>query len=139
MKKRLALSLVAILTCASVATADIQSPPGHAFNWSRKLSRGIANLAYGPLEILSYWSRSNHTDGSLAASVVGPIEGTKRALVRVGYGVFEVLTFPAPAYKGTFRPATYRKQRIDPWFGYDEFAPQLGVSGQAGYSRTQNW
>ena len=139
MKNRIALTLVAVLTCGSMAFADIQSPPGSVWNWSRKLSRSIANLAYAPLEGLSYWNRSNRTDGGVAASVVAPIEGLKRTLVRVGYGVFEVVTFPVPAYKGTYRPPYHRKARVDPWFGYDEFAPQFGITGQAGYSRTQVW
>ena len=139
MKKRIALTLVAVFTCGSMAFADIQSPPGSVYNWTRKLSRAIANLAYGPLEGISYWGRANRTDGSVAASVVGPIEGLRRTVVRVGYGVFEVVTFPVPTYKGTYRPPYHRKARIDPWFGYDEFAPQFGITTQANYSRTQNW
>ena len=47
MKNRIFLSLIAAVTVCSVAQADIQSPPGHHFNWSRKLSRGIGNLLYG--------------------------------------------------------------------------------------------
>ncbi len=139
MKMRFALTLVALLSVGVSAFADIQSPPGAEWNWSRKLARGLANLAYGPGEIFSYHSRSLSTDGNVAASMIGPIEGSRRALVRVGYGLFDVLTFPVPIYKGTYRPPYYVKQRIDPWFGYDEFSPQLGISAQASYSRTQVW
>jgi putative exosortase-associated protein (TIGR04073 family) len=139
MKKRFITTLLAVVTCGSMAFADIQSSPGSVWNWSRKLSRGIANLAYAPTEILSYWNRSNHTDGNIGSSIIAPIEGLKRTVVRVGYGVFEVVTFPAPVYKNGFRPPYYKKQRIDPWFGYDEFSPQLGISSQASYGRTQAW
>jgi putative exosortase-associated protein (TIGR04073 family) len=139
MKKRFLLTLVSILTIGSMAMADIQSSPGAKWNWSRKLSRGLANVIYGPVEILTTWNRSNRADGSSTAAVEGPIEGLKRSLVRVGYGVFEIVTFPAPAYKGTYRPPYYRKERIDPWKGYDEFPPQLGIQTQAGYTRTQVW
>ena len=139
MKMRLATTLVALTTFGSIAFADIQSPPGAEWNWSRKLARGIANLAYGPGEILSYHTRSLESEGNVGASIIGPVEGTKRALVRVGYGIFDVATFPVPLYKGTYRPPYYRKQRIDPWFGYDEFSPVLGISGSAAYSRTQSW
>ncbi len=139
MKKRLATTLVALATFGSIAFADIQSPPGAEWNWSRKLARGLANLAYGPGEILSYHTRSLETEGNIAASAIGPVEGTKRALVRIGYGIFDVATFPVPCYKGTYRPPYYRKQRIDPWFGYDEFSPALGASGSATYSRIQRW
>ncbi len=139
MKKRLATTLVALSTLGSIAFADIQSPPGAEWNWSRKFARGLANLVYGPGEILSYYDRSLEEHGNVGASLIGPIEGTKRALVRMGYGVFDVATFPVPAYKGTYRPPYYRKQRIDPWFGYDEFSPEIGISGTSTYSRTQNW
>jgi putative exosortase-associated protein (TIGR04073 family) len=139
MKMRIATTLVALFAFSSLAFADIQASPGSQWNWSRKLSRGLANLAYGPMEIFSYWSRPNVTDGNVAASAIAPIEGLKRTLVRVGYGVFEVVTFPAPAYKAGYRPPYFKKQRIDPWFGYDEFAPQLGITSQASYSRTQVW
>lgn len=139
MKMRFVTLLAAVFAFGSLAFADIQSSPGSHWNWSRKLARGLGNLAYGPMEIFSYWGRSNKTEGNVAASMIGPVEGVKRALVRVGYGVFEVVTFPAPAYKGTYRPPYFKKQRIDPWFGYDEFAPQLGITSQASYSRTQIW
>ncbi len=139
MKKRIALTLIAVFTCGSLAFADIQSPPAGVWNWSRKLTRGLANLAYGPTEIFSYWARSNHTEGNVGASLITPIEGLKRTVVRIGYGVFEVVTFPSPTYKKTFRPPYYKKQRIDPWYGYGEFSPQLGISSEASYCRTQVW
>ena len=139
MKMRFALTLVALLSVGVSAFADIQSPPGAEWNWSRKLARGLSNLAYGPGEIFSYHSRSLQTEGNVGASMIGPVEGTRRALVRVGYGLFDVLTFPVPLYKGTYRPPYYIKQRIDPWYGYDEFSPQLGISAQASYSRLQVW
>lgn len=139
MKKRIVLTLTALFTLGSIAFADIQSPPGSVWNWTRKLSRALSNLAYAPFEIPNYAIRSLRTDGNVGSSTVAPIEGIRRTLVRVGYGVFEVTTFPVPVYKGTYRPPYHRKQRIDPWFGYDEFPPQLGITGQATYSRTQNW
>jgi putative exosortase-associated protein (TIGR04073 family) len=139
MKKRFLLALVSILTIGSMAMADIQSSPGAKWTWSRKLSRGLANVIYGPMEIFSTWNRSIRSDGSSTAGTETPIEGLRRSLVRVGYGVFEIITFPEPAYKGTFRPPYYRKARIDPWKGYDEFPPQLGIQTQSNYCRTQVW
>lgn len=139
MKKRIALLLFGALTVGSLAIADVQSPPGAKWNWSRKLSRGLANLAYGASEVLVTWQRTNRSEGNHAAGSDMVVEGTKRTLVRVGYGIFEVVTFPFPAYKGTYRPPYYKKERIDPWFGYEEFSPQVGFTSQAGYSRTQSW
>ena len=139
MKKRVSISLLLALVVSGMAFADIQSSPGMKFTWSRKLARAIANIAYGPGEILSTWSRSNRADGNITASTEAPIEGTRRAAVRIGYGVYELVTFPVHSYKGTFRPAIYKKSSTDPWAGYDEFPPQIGIQSQAGYSRTQVW
>ncbi len=139
MKKRTIIFLVAVLTFGSLAIADIQSPPGHQFGWSRKLSRALANIVYGSTEILVTWQRSNRDGGSSQAFTDAAVEGSKRTLVRAGYGIFELATFPVPSYKITYRPPFKHKGAIDPWYGYDEFPPQLGIASQAGYSRVQNW
>jgi putative exosortase-associated protein (TIGR04073 family) len=139
MKSRFLFTLVAVLTIAGIAMADIQSPPGHVWGWSRKLARALANIAYSPSEIIHRWDRGIHQDGNTAAGPLAAVEGTKRCLVRVGYGIFELVTFPAPTYKKTYRPPFYKKERIDPYYGYDEFPPQVGIISQAGYSRTQLW
>ena len=139
MKKYLALILLTLVSLSSIALADIQSPPGHHYNWSRKLSRGFGNLAYGWTEPFNVWTRTNRSDGAHAAAADFFVEGSKRILVRLGYGAYEVLTFPLPTYKLTYRPPYYRKENLDPWWGYTEFSPQLGFISQANYSRTQGW
>jgi putative exosortase-associated protein (TIGR04073 family) len=139
MKKITATLLLAALAFGSIAFADIQSPPGHKWNWSRKLSRALGNLAYGASEVLITWQRSNRSEGNHAAGTDMIVEGSKRTVVRVGYGIFELVTFPFPCYKSTYRPPYYRKEYMDPWFGYGEFSPHTGITGHAGYSRVQNW
>jgi putative exosortase-associated protein (TIGR04073 family) len=139
MKKRTTFSLLLAFLIAGVAYADIQSSIGMRWNWSRKLARAVANIAYSPAEILSTMSRANMDNGNIAAGSEGPIEGTKRGVVRLGYGIYELITFPVHAYKGTYRPPFYKKADIDPWFGYDEFPPQIGIQSQAAYSRHQTW
>ncbi len=142
MKNRYVLSIILALTLcsfSSVANADIQSPPGHHFNWSRKLSRAGANMLYGIGEPLVVWQRTNRTDGGNAAFMDFFIEGLKRTVVRFGYGAYEFMTFPFPTYKLTYRPPYYRKEKIDPWWGYTEFTPQWGAQSDADYSRTQGW
>ena len=140
MKKRALITLaVAVLSLGSFAQADIQSPPGHQWNWSRKLSRGLANLTYGGAEVLNTWIRSNRENGAHGALADMAVEGSKRSVVRVGYGIYEVVTFPFPTYKGTYRPPYYKKERIDPWFGYGEFSPQIGFISQVDYSRVRGW
>jgi putative exosortase-associated protein (TIGR04073 family) len=139
MKKRLSLLIVATALIGGFAWADIQSPPGHHFNWSRKLSRGLANIAYGATEYLNVWNRSNRSDGAHAALSDMAVEGSKRTVVRLGYGIYEVVTFPFPTYKCTYRPPYYRHEALDPWWGYSEFSPQVGFISQVDYGRTQGW
>ncbi|MBL9117302.1 MAG: exosortase system-associated protein, TIGR04073 family [Verrucomicrobiaceae bacterium] len=139
MKKRITFSLLLALLVSGAAFADIQSSPGMRWNWSRKLARAIANIAYSPAEVLSTLSRTNGDNGNVASGSEGVIEGSKRTVVRLGYGIYELITFPVHAYKGTYRPPFYRKADMDPWFGYDEFPPQIGIHSQATYSRTQVW
>ncbi len=139
MKKRVSISLLLVLFTTGLAFADIQSSYGMKWNWSRKLSRAIGNIAYGPAELLSTWARSNRYDGSSTAAMEGPVEGTKRGCVRIGYGVYELLTFPVHSYKGTYRPPFYKKSSIDPWYGYSEFPPQIGIQSQSNNVRSQVW
>ena len=139
MKKRFIFTLLFSAVLTSLAVADIQSPPGHKWNWSRKLSRGLANITYGCSEYLNVWSRSNRSDGAHAAWADTAVEGTKRTLVRLGYGVYEVVTFPCPTYKCTYRPPYSKKEKYDPCWGYQEFSPQVGFISQVDYSRTQSW
>jgi putative exosortase-associated protein (TIGR04073 family) len=139
MKNRIVLSILSLLALCSVAVADIQSPPGHHYNWSRKLSRGVGNVLYGFTEPFNVWQRTNRSDGGNAAFADFFIEGFKRTVVRAGYGVYEIATFPMPTWKMTYRPPYYRKEKIDPWWGYTEFAPQMGSLSEADYSRTQSW
>lgn len=139
MKKLIAITLAATFAVGTLAIADIQSPPGHQFGWSRKLSRALANLAFGGTEYLSVWNKSNRTNGNIGASTDMVVDGSKRVIVRAGYGIYELVTFPLPTWKCTYRPPYYRKGHIDTWYGYDEFPPQVGITSQAGYGRTQNW
>jgi putative exosortase-associated protein (TIGR04073 family) len=139
MKKRLALTLLSLLTLGGVAMADIQSPPGHHYNWSRKLSRGLGNVLYGWVEPFDVFRRTLDSEGGTAAYSDFFVEGPKRTFVRLGYGAYEIITFPLPTFKLTYRPPYYRKENIDPWWGYTDFPPQLGFRSEVHYSRTQPW
>ena len=110
-----------------VAQADIQDPPGARFTGTRKLSRGVANIIYGILEIPVEIQKVNAREGSTVAYSYGIIHGIKKTGVRFGYGVYEVLTFPIPTYKDTFRPFYKKPIEIYPEVGYEEFPPQFGV------------
>lgn len=139
MKNRYLLLAVALLTVSTVAMGDIHSPPGHHFQWSRKLSRGVGNLLFGWLEYPTVWRKSNSSDGAVAAASDFLVEGTRRTFARAVYGIYEVSTFPVPSWKCTYRPPYGTKENIDSWWGYTEFPPQLGFRSEVPYSRSQGW
>lgn len=138
MKNRLLILAITALTLSSTAFGDIQSPPGHHFTWSRKLSRGFGNILFGLQEFPAAWSRTNKSDGGVAAASDFMIEGTKRWLVRLGYGLYETATFPVPSWKCTYRPPYAHKESLDTWWGYTEFPPQLGFRSELPYTRSQS-
>ncbi len=139
MKNRIILTLVGALTVGTLAFADIQSSPGSKWTWSRKLSRSLANLAYGYSEYPVHYQKVAREDGANAAFSAGIVQGTTRTVVRVGYGLYEFATFPFPTYKGGYRPPYSKKERFYPYRGFEEFPPQGGVTSQSAYSRSQSW
>ena len=139
MKNRLLLLAVTAQVLSSTAFGDIQSPPGHHFTWSRKLSRGIGNLMFGWLEYPTTWRKTNQSDGAVAAATDFIVEGTKRTLVRAAYGFYETITFPVPSWKLTYRPPYHHKEVLDNWWGYTEFPPELGFRSEIPYSSSQGW
>ena len=134
-------TLVALLTLALVAMpvvafADIHQPPGAQNDRTRKFSRGLSNIVFGVTEIPSTFSRVNRYEGGAQAFSYGLVEGVRRTAVRMGFGVYEVVTFPAPTYKDGYRQP-YRDIRLDPFKGYREFPPAVGIEGSSQSNRTQ--
>jgi putative exosortase-associated protein (TIGR04073 family) len=129
-----ALAALALVLCASMALADIQSPPAAEYGPTRKLGRGLANIAFGSSELLVSWTEVNDQDGNAAMWSYGIVRGTGRTLARLGYGIYEVALFPFPTYKGSYRPP-YRSDI--PWIhcGYSEFPPELGWETRYDYVR----
>ena len=127
-------SLLALAVTASIALADIQQPPASDYGPTRKLGRGIANIAYGPSEILDSIFSVNYSEGNSAAWSYGLVRGVGRTFARLGYGVYEVATFPFPNVRGSYRPP-YRSDI--PWInsGYQEFPPELGFDTRYSYVR----
>lgn len=129
-----ALFALALVVGASVAFADIQSPPASDYGPTRKLGRGIANIAFGSSELLVSMEEVNNADGNAAMWSYGVVRGVGRTLARLGFGVYEVALFPFPTYKGSYRPPY--KSDI-PWIhcGYSEFPPELGFETRYNYCR----
>ena len=137
MKKFLLILLTAGI--AGIGTADIQSPPAYKHGMLRKLSRAVANLGFGYTEIPVQWARSEMEGGASEQVSYGTIYGAGKTVARVGYGLFELVTFPFPAYKGTYR-APYApgiREEYHPSTGLLEFPPEVGFISGVVHNREQ--
>jgi len=132
MKAVAALLITLMLTFS--AHADIQAPPASDQGPTRKLGRGLSNIAFGVTEIPDQIMAVNYAEGNSAAWSYGLVRGVGRFFARVGYGVYEVALFPFPTHKGTYYPP-YRSDI--PWInsGYQEFPPELGFDTRYNYVR----
>lgn len=122
---------------ATAAFADIQDPPGADYGPTRKLGRAVANILFGGTEIMYTMEDVNAAEGNSAGLGYGAIKGFWRATNRFWSGWGELLTFPYPTYKGSYRPPY--KSDI-PWIngGYQEFPPELGFETKYDYTRFTN-
>lgn len=139
MKNRLLLLALSAMVVTSTAFGDISSPPGHHFNWSRKLSRGVGNILFGWMEYPAVWRKTNASEGNIAAASDLLVEGTKRTVFRAFYGLYETATFPVASWKLTYRPPYAVKESQDSWWGFTEFAPEFNSRSEFSHSRTQGW
>lgn len=136
--------LATFFAFSGIAAADIQAPPGHAYNSTRKLGRALSNILYGFVEIPEQIVRKSDDYGRKAGYSYGVVDGTSRALRRLGYGFYELFTFTCPTYRGTFKPP-YEKCGMDNRIemnvhdGLSEFPPELGFESYYRHSRTQKY
>ncbi len=141
--KKIPLILIALFLSgtSSLVFADIQAPPASDQGPTRKLGRGIANMLYGTTEIIDSMSDVNYTDGNSAAFSYGLVRGLGRTFARLGYGIFETVTFPFPTQHGTYQPPYNNNIQ---WLnsGYSEFPPEVGFETKYDYCRQysiQSW
>ena len=118
------LPAIALLLSATLAHADIQQPPSSEWGPTRKLGRGLGNIAYGITELPDSMMSVNYFEGNSAAFSYGIVRGIGRVFARLGYGLYDTLLFPFPTYKGTYAPP-YRSNVQWIWSGYSEFPPEL--------------
>ena len=143
MKRALVIATV-LFSLTGFAAADIQAPPGSTYTSSRKLGRAIGNILYGFMEVPEQMSRKNKMYGRKAAWSYGFVDGSRRAWKRFGYGWYELFTFGAPTYRGTYKPPYQRcgedhRIEMNPHDGLSEFPPELGFESYFSHSRTQTW
>ena len=135
--KKLALILTLVLSTTTFSSfADIQSPPGYAGR-TLKLGRGLGNLVYGITELPVTWNRTRLRSGSTVAASYGIVDGAKRSVVRMGFGLYEVVTFPFPTYKDGYRSPLPKKEKWDVNHGYSDFPRELGFQSVHDYVRSQ--
>ena len=103
--------LVAVAAITVMGTADVfagagvdmnlsqEEPEGYENLWnrmSRKLGRGVSNVAFGALELPIRIFEVNFNEGAFAAWTFGVISGVGYVVVREVVGVVEIVTFPFP-------------------------------------------
>jgi putative exosortase-associated protein (TIGR04073 family) len=119
---------------AALCRADIHDPPSNSYGPTRKLGRGISNLLFGVAELPHEIATVNTIEGNSAAGGFGVVRGVGRSVMRIGAGIFEILTFPAPVHRGRYYPVLPDATH---WIngGYKEFPPELGNESKYDYVR----
>ena len=127
------LTILLAVAFGAVAYADIQAPPMTDMGPTCKLGRGISNVLFGFTELPNTMCKVNNKEGNSAAFSYGITKGVGRSLFRFGIGWYEIVTFPAPCYKSSYR-APYRSNI--PWIngGFEEFPPELGWNSNYGFT-----
>lgn len=132
------LSFLLVTAFAATAFADIQDPPMNEQGPTRKLGRALSNIGPNSLtELPNTICMINDREGNAAASTYGVVKGIGRVFVRWGYGFYELVTFPFPTYKGSYRQPYCSNI---PWIhgGYQEFSPELGFESKYDYVRNNS-
>lgn len=107
-KKRVLAVLCFLAVSAGPAYAQEASPNevaqvDYGTGVGKKLGRGLANVAFGWVDILKGIESVGEESGSMAGITWGPVYGTGNAIVRTLAGVYEVGTFPIP-HPANFEP-----------------------------------
>ena len=142
--KKLLVIAGALAALSGMVCADIQAPPGSTYTSTRKLGRALSNILYGFMEIPEQVVRKNEAYGRKAGYTYGALDGSQRALRRLGYGFYELFTFTCPTYRGTFKPPYERcgednRIEMNVHDGLSEFPPELGFETYFDHSRTQKF
>jgi putative exosortase-associated protein (TIGR04073 family) len=132
--KILLCSLLLSFAAATSVLADIQAPPVSDQGPTRKLGRGLSNVAFAITDWVNTIATVNDDEGNSAAFGYGIVKGGGRFFARTGVGLFEILTFPFPTNNGKYTPIL--RDEV-PWIndGYEEFPPELGWESRYNYQR----
>lgn len=72
-----------------------------------KLGRGIANVAFGPLELLIKGWDVTQEKGGIAGLTFGPLKGICYVIAREVVGIVDIITFPFPLPNCPENPAGF--------------------------------
>jgi putative exosortase-associated protein (TIGR04073 family) len=101
------------------------APSAHAGDPLRKLSRGFVNILTSPLEYgVQFQATTARMNGFMAIPYT-LVTGTGAMLVRIGSGVYDIVTFPIPFPEGY-------KAWITPETPIEAFQDVSGGGGKAG-------
>ena len=142
--KILSFIAAALAALTVFVSADIHAPPGSTYTSTRKLGRALSNIRDGFMEIPEQIVRKNEAYGRKAGYTSGAVDGSHRALRRLGYGFYELFTFTCPTYRGTFKPPYERcgednRIEMNVHDGLSEFPPEHGFETYFDHSRTQKY
>ncbi len=105
-----AILFIIVVWVAGSSTAWAQLPPTHpaatvdyGTGVGKKLGRGVANVAFGWIDIFKGIQEVAEQNNVIAGLTWGPIYGTGKAVVRTLAGAYEVVTFPIP-WPADFEP-----------------------------------
>ena len=142
--KKLSIIAAAFAVLTVFVSADIHAPPGSTYTSTRKLGRALSNILHGFMEVHEQVVRKSDAYGRKAGYTYGVLDGSHRALRRLGYGFYELFTFTCPTYRGTFKPPYERcgednRIEMNVHDGLSEFPPELGFETYFDHSRTQKF
>ncbi|MBF0217500.1 MAG: exosortase system-associated protein, TIGR04073 family [Candidatus Omnitrophica bacterium] len=89
----------------------------------KKLSRGFANVATSPWEMVDGWKDKTKESGFIAGVIWGTASGVVNTCKRAAVGAYEVATFPLPY------PVGYKPIIDDPEFFFDKDLPPFSEEG----------
>ena len=94
------LLLIVVLAVSTMPAVSAQETGESKAQWIllpvMKLGRGIANVAFSPLELPMKWNEVGNEMGGIAGITWGTLKGVCFVIARIGVGVTDIVTFPVP-------------------------------------------
>ncbi len=96
MKSGKHMILAGVLMTALFSSVNVSASDNLCNDIIQKLGRGVANVAFGPLELLIKPYDVNNEQGAIASLTYGVFKGVAYTIAREVVGVVDIVTFPAP-------------------------------------------